>query len=640
MSEDFPAHQAGSRAGSLLAGYRLEAQVGAGGMAVVYRARDERLARRVALKILAPAFASDAAFRQRFIRESQAAAAVDDPHIIPVYEAGEASGELFIAMRYVPGGDVRSLLAREGPLPSSRVAALISPVASALDAAHAAGLVHRDVKPANMLLDARPDRPDHVYLSDFGLSKGALASLGLTGAGQLLGTPDYMAPEQIEGLGVDGRADQYALACTAFELLTGEPPFQRDNFMAVIWAHRSQPPPSLAERRPALPASGDQVFARALAKAPGDRYASCREFADALREALGLVAYHTGPGGTRPPADHPPASHPPTEIGRPAVATVDKATPPNPAPAPAGLAAAMTMDSPPSGPADVAEMPAAVLTTDPGHPSLEADDDARPLAPTATAIVDKATADKAAADKAAADKALADKAARGQGPRGQGRRGQGRRGQGRRRQGRRRQGRRRQGRRRQGRRRQGRRRQGRRRQGRRRQGRRRQGRRRQGRRRQGRRRQGRRRQGRRRQGRRRQGRRRQGRRRQGRRRQGRRRQGRRRQGRRRQGRRRQGRRRQGRRRQGRRRQGRRRQGRRRQGRRRQGRRRQGRRRQGRRRQGRRRQGRRRSGRHGLGRQPADRRPGNSRRASPPSRQTSPPDGSSGHHNGRAGRPRR
>ena len=218
---------AGFGAGSRVAGYRLEERIGAGGMAVVFRARDERLGRLVALKILAPALAADAAFRQRFIRESQAAAAVDDPHIVPVFEAGEAGGVLFIAMRYVPGGDVRTLVDREGPLPSARAAAIISPVASALDAAHAAGLVHRDVKPANMLVDARPGRPDHVYLSDFGLSKGMVSVAGLTGAGQFLGTLDYVSPEQVEGRAVDGRADEYALACAAFELLTGGPPFPR-----------------------------------------------------------------------------------------------------------------------------------------------------------------------------------------------------------------------------------------------------------------------------------------------------------------------------------------------------------------------------------------------------------------------------
>ena len=310
LSEDFPALLAGLRAGSLVAGYRLEAQVGAGGMAVVFRARDERLGRLVALKVLAPGLAADAGFRRRFIAESRAAAAVDDPHIIPVYEAGEADGVLFIAMRFVAGGDLRGVLDREGPLPPGRAAAFISPVASALDAAHRAGLVHRDVKPANILVDARPGRPDHVYLSDFGVSKGAVSSVSLTGAGHFLGTPDYSAPEQIQGRAVDGRADQYALACVAFQLLTGSVPFARDQGMAVLLAHLSEPPPALAARRPDLPAAADPVLARAMAKVPEKRYASCREFADALREALGVAPY-TSPGplpaafGHLPAADRP-----------------------------------------------------------------------------------------------------------------------------------------------------------------------------------------------------------------------------------------------------------------------------------------------------------------------------------------------
>ena len=283
-------------AGSRIAGYLLEEEAGAGGMAVVFRALDERLDRRVALKILAPALAADGAFRLRFLREAKAAAAVDDPHIIPVYEAGEASGVLFISMRYVSGGDVRTLLRRDGPLPPARAAAIISPVASALDAAHAAGLVHRDVKLANMLVDARPGRPDHVYLSDFGLSKTGSASAALTRPGLYLGTVAYMAPEQIEGRDVDGRTDQYALACAAFELLTGTVPFDRDHDMAVIHAHLSQPPPPLAAHRPGLPPAADEVIARGMAKAQEDRYASCREFAESLRRAFGLDAYDHDPG--------------------------------------------------------------------------------------------------------------------------------------------------------------------------------------------------------------------------------------------------------------------------------------------------------------------------------------------------------
>jgi hypothetical protein len=272
-------------------GYRLEEQIGRGGMAVVFRAHDERLHRLVALKILMPTPAEYEAFRSRFIRESHAAAAVDDPNIIPVYEAGEASGVLFIAMRLVRGGDLKALVARHGPLSPRRAEWIVSAVASALDAAHACGLVHRDVKPANMLLEARPGRPDHVYLSDFGVSKAALSSGGLTGSGQFLGTIDYAAPEQINGHPVDGHTDQYALGCSAFELLSGRPPFSDKHWLAVIQAQLSQPAPALSSLRPELPATVDGVFARVLAKSPGDRYETCQDFARALRAALGVQPY-------------------------------------------------------------------------------------------------------------------------------------------------------------------------------------------------------------------------------------------------------------------------------------------------------------------------------------------------------------
>ena len=284
---------AGFSAGSRIAGYRLEEQIGEGGMAVVFRARDERLHRQVALKILSPTLAADEEFRRRFIRESRSAAAVDDPNIVPVFEAGEANGVLFIAMRYVPGGDVGTLVRQLGPLPGARAAAIISAVASALDAAHAAGLVHRDVKPANMLVDARPGRPDHVYLSDFGLTKGSWSSTSLTAAGHFMGTLDYSAPEQIRGQQVDARTDEYALACVAFVLLSGQPPFHRNEAMAVMYAHLSTPPPALTSLRRELPPEVDDIMRRALAKAPEDRYPSCGEFADALRIALGLRRYNS-----------------------------------------------------------------------------------------------------------------------------------------------------------------------------------------------------------------------------------------------------------------------------------------------------------------------------------------------------------
>ena len=337
-SEDFPAQLSGFRPGTLLAGYRLEAQVGAGGMALVFRARDQRLGRLVALKILAPALTADPGFRRRFIAESRAAAVVDDPCIIPVYEAGEASGVLFIAMRFVQGGDLRGVLVREGLLPPGRAAEFISPVASALDAAHRAGLVHRDVKPGNILVDARPDRPDHVYLSDFGVSKGAVSSASLTGTGKFLGTPDYAAPEQIRGLAVDGRTDQYALGCVAYQLLTGTVPFKRDQGMAVLFAHLSEPALSLSARRPGLPGAADQVLARAMAKVPEHRYRSCLDFAEALRAALGVPPYRSGGPAADPP---PPVVAQPPFPSWVTAATVDSArydagTVPPPTPAATG----------------------------------------------------------------------------------------------------------------------------------------------------------------------------------------------------------------------------------------------------------------------------------------------------------------
>jgi serine/threonine protein kinase len=311
---------AGLAAGSRVAGYLLEKLVGVGGMAAVFRARDERLGRVVALKLLA----GDEVVRKRFVREARAVAAVDHPHIIPVYEAGEAEGVLFIAMRFVAGDDLRVIVGREGALSPRRAVAFISPVASALDAAHDAGLVHRDVKPANMLVDVGPHRPEHVYLSDFGVARGVMSSSGLTRAGQFLGTPDYAAPEQISGQDVDGRADQYALACVAYTLLSGSVLFRREVPMAVLYAHLSVPPPRLTAARPDLPDAVNQVLARALAKEPDDRYDSCGTFADELREALGLEPYDpTRPSGvtavppsrnaTTTPLTIPPDS-PPTRL--------------------------------------------------------------------------------------------------------------------------------------------------------------------------------------------------------------------------------------------------------------------------------------------------------------------------------------
>jgi hypothetical protein len=286
-------------------------EIGRGGMAVVYRARDVRLGRWVALKVLAGDLARDDSFRRRFIRESRAAAAVDHPNIIPIFDAGEAGGVLFIAMRYVGGQDVHSLLNRAGPLPPARAAGIVAQVASALDAAHACGLVHRDVKPANMLLGglAEDGSEDHTYLSDFGISKTSQATTNLTLAGQVLGTLNYLAPEQIEGRAVDGRADAYSLACAAFEMLAGAPPFRRDQSLAVMWAQLSAPPPALTSARPDLPAAVDQVMFRGLAKAPEERYPSCRAFATALQEACGVSSAELQPHAAQAAAAQGSAAH-------------------------------------------------------------------------------------------------------------------------------------------------------------------------------------------------------------------------------------------------------------------------------------------------------------------------------------------
>ena len=349
--------------GSRVAGYLLERLVGVGGMAAVFRARDERLGRVVALKLLT----GDEGVRQRFAREARAVAAVDHPHIIPLYEAGEAGGVLFIAMRFVAGDDLRVLVTREGGLRPRRAAAFISAVASALDAAHGAGLVHRDVKPANMLVDVGPGRPEHVYLSDFGLARGVLSAGGLTRAGQFLGTPDYASPEQISGRRVDGRADQYALGCVAYTLLTGSVPFGRDEPMAVLYAHLSVPPPRVTAVRPDLPAAVDRVLARVLAKAAEERYTSCGAFADALRGALGVEPYDfSGPG--RPVGS--PRSGAPDGPGYQRTVTAGPGDTPPPSRAPSTARLTIPPDSPgapslvPSGPvAPPAKTPATAAAT-------------------------------------------------------------------------------------------------------------------------------------------------------------------------------------------------------------------------------------------------------------------------------------
>jgi serine/threonine-protein kinase len=271
--------------GRQVAGYRVEELIGRGGMATVYRAFDLRLGRQVALKVLTPQLALDERFRQRFVRESRLVAGLDHPHIIPIYEADEADELLFIAMRYVEGRDLRALLDAEGPLSLARANRILSQVAAALDTAHHRGLVHRDVKPANILISGTAG-DEHVYLSDFGLTKYTDSLSGLTGQGQFVGTPRYIAPEQITGDPVDGRCDEYALGCVAYEILTGVPPFQRDTQLALLYAHVSEVAAPVTSYRAELTPAIDVVLARALAKTPRARYEGCLEFVHALRDVI------------------------------------------------------------------------------------------------------------------------------------------------------------------------------------------------------------------------------------------------------------------------------------------------------------------------------------------------------------------
>ena len=269
-----------TRIGNVVGGYRIVGEIGRGGSSVVYRAEHVRLGRTAALKLLT-APTSEEAFRERFVRESKLAASLDHPCIVPVYDAGEDGGLLYLAMACVDGCDLKTLLVQEGRLPLGRALRIVGQIASALDAAHARGLVHRDVKPANILVGSG----DRAYLSDFGVVK-ELATAGMTRAGSFVGTIEYCAPEQIEGRDVDARADEYALACVLYECLVGVSPFHRSSDVAVLNAHLHAPPPRLSRAAPDLPAGLEPVLAKALSKSPLDRYASCGEFLAAARSAV------------------------------------------------------------------------------------------------------------------------------------------------------------------------------------------------------------------------------------------------------------------------------------------------------------------------------------------------------------------
>ncbi len=273
--------------GTQLGGYRVASVLGRGGMGVVYLAQQLALDRRVALKVINPDLSDDAEFRERFTQEAQLAAAIDHRQIIPVYDAGEADGRLYLSMRYVKGLDLRTVLQLEGLLDPQRALGIAGALAEALDAAHAAGLVHRDVKPANVLIEGGPGpEPERVYLTDFGLTKRVSAPTGLTRTGIFVGTPDYASPEQASGRPVDGRTDEYSLACVLHQCLTGAAPFHRDSDAEVLAAHLKDPPPPVSSLRPGLPAALDAVMARAMAKDPAGRFPTCTGMVEAARSAV------------------------------------------------------------------------------------------------------------------------------------------------------------------------------------------------------------------------------------------------------------------------------------------------------------------------------------------------------------------
>ena len=302
----------GLTAGADFAGYRVEGLLARGGMGVVYRARENESDRVVALKVIATEIAQDVYFRRRFERETRLAAQLHHPNVVPFVDSGTFEGTLFIATRLIDGLNLHEVIASEGPLTARTSTRLVEQVASALDAAHARGLLHRDVKPGNILLEGAPHEAT-AYLADFGLSKHVLSTSGLTRAGQWVGTIDYAAPEQIQAMEVGHEVDVYALGCVLYELLTGEVPFSRAREVQKMIAHITEAPPDVSARRPEMKAL-DPVVHRALAKSPGDRYPSAGDLARAAVEAAVHVGDDLTPetGLAGPPPPRSPASAPTT----------------------------------------------------------------------------------------------------------------------------------------------------------------------------------------------------------------------------------------------------------------------------------------------------------------------------------------
>jgi serine/threonine protein kinase len=376
--------------GTQIGGYRILNLLGQGGMGVVYLAENVSTGQRVALKLLTPDLARSSGFRERFVREATYASSLRHPNVIEVFDAGEEDGVLYIAMQYVEGEDLKALLVRDGRLDARRTVGLLGQVASALDAAHATGLMHRDIKPGNVMIAA--GSPEHCYLTDFGLSKNPSSdSIALTAQGEFVGTIDYTAPELVLGKEADSRLDVYSLGCLFYECLTGSPPFPKERDVEVLYAHIQDPPPRVSAARPDLPPALDDVVAKAMAKKPDDRFPTCSAFVDAARLIVGEPApapapppppppgvpppgfAASAPPPPPPPPGVPPLPEPPPPVPPPAPPVPPPAPPPPAAPPPAAAPAAGGVASsnaptdappPPAGPADPTPSPSAVPPLD------------------------------------------------------------------------------------------------------------------------------------------------------------------------------------------------------------------------------------------------------------------------------------